>query len=105
MYEIVNQTVAFLGAARLEINNSATSIMSILLFAALIDYSLFVFSRYREELNKQENQFEAMKIAMQSTAKPVLFAAGTVLTAMVILIFAGTQRLIVKGKSLKKDKR
>lgn len=79
--------------------------MSILLFAALIDYSLFVFSRYREELNKQENQFEAMKIAMQSTAKPVLFAAGTVLTAMVILIFAGTQRLIVKGKSLKKDKR
>lgn len=39
-----------------------------------------------------------MKIAMQSTAKPVLFAAGTVLAAMVILIFAGTQRLIVKEK-------
>ncbi|WP_339288138.1 MMPL family transporter [Ureibacillus sp. FSL K6-0786] len=88
VYQIVNQTVALLGAAGLEINNSTTSIMSILLFAALIDYSLFVFSRYREELNKHENQFEAMKIAMQSTAKPVLFAAGTVLAAMVILIFA-----------------
>lgn len=36
VYQIVNQTVAFLGAAGLEINNSTTSIMSILLFAHLL---------------------------------------------------------------------
>ncbi|MFC5560124.1 MMPL family transporter [Ureibacillus thermophilus] len=88
VYQIVNQTVALLGAAGLEINNQTVSIMSILLFAALIDYSLFVFSRYREELNHYEDKFEAMKIAMRSTATPVLFAASTVLAAMVILIFA-----------------
>lgn len=88
VYQVVNQTVALLGAAGLEINNSTTSIMSILLFAALIDYSLFVFSRYREELNHHENQFEAMKIAMRSTALPVLFAGGTVFAAMIILFFA-----------------
>ncbi|TQE90311.1 MMPL family transporter [Ureibacillus terrenus] len=88
VYQVVNQTVAFLGAAGLEINNSTVSIMSILLFAALIDYSLFVFSRYREELNYHENKFEAMKVAMRSTATPVLFAASTVLAAMIILIFA-----------------
>ncbi|MFO7316153.1 MAG: MMPL family transporter [Bacilli bacterium] len=88
VYQVVNQTVALLGAAGLEINNSTTSIMSILLFAALIDYSLFVFSRYREELNHHEDKFEAMKIAMRSTATPVLFAASTVLAAMIILIFA-----------------
>jgi len=88
VYQVVNQSVALLGAGGLEINNSTTSIMSILLFAAVIDYSLFVFSRYREELNKVENKYEAMKLAMRATGEPVFFAGGTVLAAMLILFFA-----------------
>lgn len=88
VYQVANQSVALLGAAGLEINNSTTSIMSILLFAAVIDYSLFVFSRYREELNHYEDKYEAMRVAMHSTAVPVLFAGGTVLAAMLILFFA-----------------
>lgn len=88
VYQIANQSVALLGAAGLEINNSTTSIMSILLFAAVIDYSLFVFSRYREELNRYENKYEAMKHAMRATGEPVFFAGGTVLAAMLILFFA-----------------
>src|SRR5690606_32755490 len=88
VYQIVNQTVALLGAGGLEINNSTTSIMSILLFAAVIDYSLFVFSRYREELNHYEDKYEAMKMAMRATAKPVLFAGGTVFAAMIVLYVA-----------------
>lgn len=62
--------------------------MSILLFAAVIDYSLFVFSRYREELNKVESKYDAMKHAMRATGEPVLFAGGTVLAAMLVLFFA-----------------
>jgi putative drug exporter of the RND superfamily len=88
VYQVVNQSVALLGAGGLEINNSTTSIMSILLFAAVIDYSLFVFSRYREELNKVEDKYEAMKQAMRATGEPVFFAGGTVLAAMLILFFA-----------------
>jgi RND superfamily putative drug exporter len=88
VYQIVNQSVALMGAGGLEINNSTTSIMSILLFAAVIDYSLFVFSRYREELNRYENKYEAMKIAMRATGEPVFFAGGTVLAAMLVLFFA-----------------
>ncbi len=88
VYQVVNQTVALLGAGGLEINNQTTSIMSILLFAAVIDYSLFVFSRYREELNHYEDKYEAMKVAMRATATPVLFAGGTVFAAMIILYFA-----------------
>ncbi len=88
VYQVVNQTVALLGAGGLEINNSTTSIMSILLFAAVIDYSLFVFSRFREELNHYEDKYEAMRVAMRSTGAPVLFAAGTVFAAMIILFFA-----------------
>ena len=88
VYQVVNQSVALLGAGGLEINNSTTSIMSILLFAAVIDYSLFVFSRYREELNKVKSKYEAMKLAMRATGEPVFFAGGTVLAAMLILFFA-----------------
>nr|WP_309101712.1 MMPL family transporter [Fredinandcohnia onubensis] len=88
VYQVVNQSVALLGAGGIEINNSTTSIMSILLFAAVIDYSLFVFSRYREELNKEESKYEAMKLAMRATGEPVFFAGGTVLAAMLILFFA-----------------
>lgn len=88
VYQVVNQLVAFLGAGGLEINNSTTSIMSILLFAAVTDYSLFVFSRYREELYHYEDKYEAMRAAMGATAAPVLFAGGTVFVAMIILYFA-----------------
>lgn len=88
VYQVANQSVALLGAGGLEINNSTTSIMSILLFAAVIDYSLFVFSRFREELNHYEDKHEAMKHAMRATGEPVFFAGGTVLAAMLILFFA-----------------
>ncbi|MFF5997029.1 MMPL family transporter [Lysinibacillus sp. KU-BSD001] len=88
VYQVVNQIIALMGAGGLEINNSTTSIMSILLFAAVIDYSLFVFSRYREELNHYEDKYEAMKHAMRATGEPVVFAGGTVLAAMLVLFFA-----------------
>ncbi|MFF2888499.1 MMPL family transporter [Paenibacillus sp. NPDC057967] len=87
VYQVVNQSVALMGAGGLEINNSTTSIMSILLFAAVIDYSLFVFSRYREEFNKHESKYKAMQHAMRATGEPVFFAGGTVLAAMLVLFF------------------
>ncbi|RIW32490.1 MMPL family transporter [Bacillus salacetis] len=88
VYQVVNQSVALMGAAGLEINNSTTSIMSILLFAAVIDYSLFVFSRYREGLYQVESKYDAMKSAMRATGEPVFFAGGTVMAAMLILFLA-----------------
>ncbi len=88
VYQVANQAIALMGSAGLEINNSTTSIMSILLFAAVIDYSLFLFSRYREELNRHESKYESMKQAMRATGEPVFFAGGTVLAAMLILFFA-----------------
>ncbi|MCP2035445.1 RND superfamily putative drug exporter [Planomicrobium sp. HSC-17F08] len=88
VYQVVNQTLAFMGKGGLELTSQTTSIMSILLFAAVIDYSLFVFSRYREELNHYESKYEAMKYAMRATGEPVFFAGGTVLAAMLVLFFA-----------------
>lgn len=88
VYQIVNKILALMGEGGLVINNSTTSIMSILLFAAVIDYSLFVFSRYREELGTNESKYDAMKSAMRSTGEPVFIAAITVLAAVLVLFFA-----------------
>lgn len=112
VYQVVNQVIALMGAGGLEINNSTTSIMSILLFAAVIDYSLFVFSRFREELNHYESKYEAMKQAMRATGEPVFLAGGTVFAAMLVLFFAnfrdyqnfapifGTAMLIIMAASI-----
>lgn len=88
VYQVTNQLIGLLGAGGLEINNATTSIMSILLFAAVTDYSLFVFSRFKEELYLYEDKYTAMKVAMRSTATPVVFAGATVLAAMLVLFFA-----------------
>lgn len=88
VYEVVYQVLGLMGKAGLLMSNQTLSIMTILLFAAVIDYSLFVFSRFREELKTHENKYEAMKWAMRETGMPVFFSGGTVLAAMLVLFFA-----------------
>ncbi|WP_102028823.1 MMPL family transporter [Salirhabdus sp. Marseille-P4669] len=88
VYGVVNQILGLFGAAGLPLASQSLSIMSILLFAAVIDYSLFVFSRYREELKKHESKFESMRYAMRETGTPVFYSGGTVLAAMLVLFFA-----------------
>ncbi|MFB4167908.1 MMPL family transporter [Virgibacillus sp. JSM 102003] len=88
VYEVVMQTLGLMGKAGLIMTSQSLSIMTILLFAAVIDYSLFVFSRYREELKSHENKQEAMKLAMRGTGIPVFYSGATVLAAMLILFFA-----------------
>ncbi|AGT31126.1 export protein [Geobacillus genomosp. 3] len=88
VYGVVMQLLGVLGKAGLVISKQTVSIMSILLFAAITDYSLFIFSRYREELKRHENKWQAMKWAMRETGLPVFFSGGTVLEAMLVLFFA-----------------
>src|SRR5690606_674654 len=88
VYQVVTQLLGLFGKAGLLMSSQSVSIMSVLLFAAVIDYSLFVFSRYREELKQHENKHTAMKLAMRGTGLPVFYSGGTVFLAMIILIFA-----------------
>ncbi|MGG0717425.1 MMPL family transporter [Robertmurraya massiliosenegalensis] len=88
VYQVVTQTLGIMGKGGLAISSQTVSIMSILLFAAVIDYSLFVFSRYREELKTHASKYEAMQVAMKETGMPVFFSGGTVLAAMLVLFFA-----------------
>ncbi len=88
VYEAVNQTLGWMGQAGLLLNQQTLSIMTILLFAAVIDYSLFVFSRFREELKKTDDKYTAMREAMREVGLPVFYSGGTVLAAMLVLFFA-----------------
>lgn len=94
VYQIVIQSLGIMGKGGLDISSQTISIMSILLFAAVIDYSLFVFSRYREELKTYNNKYDAMQAAMKETGMPVFFSGGTVLAAMLVL-FLHNQGTIV----------
>jgi putative drug exporter of the RND superfamily len=88
VYEVVNQSLGLMGQAGLVMSNQTLSIMMILLFAAVVDYSLFVFSRYREELKRHDDKYIAMREAMRETGLPVFYSGGTVLAAMLVLFFA-----------------
>src|SRR5699024_5113178 len=59
--------------------------MLVLLFAVLTDYSLFVFSRYREELRKRKSKYESMSEAIYHVSEPIFFSGGTVFLAMLTL--------------------
>ncbi|RPF50640.1 MMPL family transporter [Aquisalibacillus elongatus] len=88
VYEVVMQSLGILGSSGLDLSSQTTSIMSVLLFAAVIDYSLFVFSRFREELKEYDDKYEAMRVAMRQVGMPVFFSGATVLAAMLVLFFA-----------------
>ncbi|MCC3358809.1 MMPL family transporter [Bacillus sp. REN16] len=88
VYEVVMQMLGILGKAGLQLSNQTISIASILLFAAVIDYSLFVFSRFQEELKSYDSKYDAMRAAMKEVGMPVFFSGGTVLAAMLVLFFA-----------------
>lgn len=67
------------------IDGQATSIMLVLLFAVVTDYSLFIFSRYREELQKHTSKYTSMSEAMYHVSEPIFFSGGTILLAMLAL--------------------
>nr|WP_289038919.1 MMPL family transporter [uncultured Allobacillus sp.] len=88
VYFVTLQVLGIFGAFGLDYSNQTISIMSILLFAATVDYSLFVFSRFREELKIHENKHDAMQATMSALGLPLFISGGTVLAAMLVLFFA-----------------
>ncbi|WP_312472137.1 MMPL family transporter [Neobacillus sp.] len=86
VYQVVDRVLGISGKSDwFVLDSSAISIMLVLLFAVLTDYSLFIFSRYREELKKYSSKFDAMGEAIHHVSEPILFSGGTVLLAVLTL--------------------
>ncbi|HET7657086.1 MAG TPA: MMPL family transporter [Bacillales bacterium] len=66
----------------------AVSIMTVLLFGAGTDYCLFLVSRYRDELLKEENKYEALRRAVRGSGGAIAMSALTVVLGLVTLLLA-----------------
>lgn len=86
VYGVVDRVLGLVGKYEIfTIEGQAVSIMLVLLFAVLTDYSLFIFSRYREELEKEDNKYKSMQEAIYHVSEPIFYSGGTVLLAMLAL--------------------
>ena len=87
--QIVDALLGFAGKAGLfGISQQATSIMIVLLFGAGTDYSIFIASRFREELQRTTDKHVAMRETMRAVGEAIASSAGTVILALLTLIFA-----------------
>ena len=77
-----------LAQAGVVINGQVGGILLILVFGAGTDYALLLTARYREELRRVENKYEAMRIAVRQAAPAVIASAGTVVAALLCLSLA-----------------
>ncbi|MEI7554211.1 MMPL family transporter [Candidatus Chlorohelix sp.] len=70
------------------ISQMDSSIMTILLFGAGTDYTIFLVSRYREELHSAPDRLTALRTAYYGVASAILSSAGTVIAALLVLLLA-----------------
>ena len=98
----VAQSIAALLADNfdLSLNGQVTAIMAVLMFGSGTDFTLFIVSRYREELPNAANKWEAINIAMRAVGPSIASSAGTTAVAMVALIFALSGSLKTMGPML-----
>ncbi len=88
VYGLADRVLGLLGLSGVELAKQSLSIMMILLFAVVIDYSLFIFSRFREELKVIDDKYEAMRRAMREIGIPIFYSSSTIFLAMVVLFLA-----------------
>ena len=87
-YAVVDRLIGLSASAGLFTTDSqALSIMTILLFAVVTDYSLLIFSRYREELRIHESADAAMRETMRHVKEPIFFSGSTIVLGVSTLFF------------------
>ena len=74
--------------AGLPVTSISTSLLAVLMFGAGTDYCLLLVARYTEELHTHEDRDEALQRAIPRAAPAIIASAGTVILAMLVLIFA-----------------
>ncbi|WP_203691026.1 MMPL family transporter [Catellatospora coxensis] len=67
---------------------SVAGIVSVLVFGAGTDYALLLISRYREELRRTPDRRTALATAVHAAGPAVIGSAGTVILALLTLVFA-----------------
>ena len=71
-------------------DGSTSGITSVLVFGAGTNYALLLISRYREELGRNENHRDALKVAVRQAGPAILASNATVVLALLTLVFASS---------------
>ncbi|KXH78314.1 MMPL family transporter [Sporosarcina sp. HYO08] len=88
VYAAVDRLIGlFASAGWFMTDSQALSIMTILLFAVVTDYSLLIFSRYREELKRHQSVDAAMVETMRYVKEPIFYSGSTIVLAVATLFF------------------
>ena len=98
----VAQSIAALLADNfdLALNGQVTAIMAVLMFGAGTDFTLFIVSRYREELPVRDDKFAAIVATMRAVGPSIASSAGTTIVAMLALALALSGSLKTMGPML-----
>ena len=74
----------------IDVDPSAVGITSVLVFGAATNYALLLIARYREELRIHESKYKAMGKALTRTREAIIASGGTVILALLVLLFTDT---------------
>ncbi|MBM9508258.1 MMPL family transporter [Actinacidiphila acididurans] len=72
----------------LTVSNMSSSVMTVLIFGAGTDYALLLISRYRDELRRTAEPYDAMRAALRGVGPAVLTSAATVVAGLLCLLAA-----------------
>jgi uncharacterized membrane protein YdfJ with MMPL/SSD domain len=75
-------------AGLFSVSQQSSSILSVLLFGVGVDYTIFLVSRYREELHHNFDRLAALRVAYSRIAEAIVSSASTVILALLTLLLA-----------------
>jgi RND superfamily putative drug exporter len=85
--ELANGAAYLLGSTGIiPISGEVQGILDVLVLGAGTDYALLLASRFREELRRHEDRYDAMRAALRRAAAPMAASAGTVILGLLCLI-------------------
>ncbi|HEY7346498.1 MAG TPA: MMPL family transporter [Gaiella sp.] len=85
---VVRGLGTLLADAGVVINGQTGGILLVLVFGAGTDYALLLTARYREELRRLDDKYDAMRVALRQGGPAIVASAGTVVAALLCLSLA-----------------
>jgi putative drug exporter of the RND superfamily len=70
------------------LDGQGQGILSILVIGAATDYALLLVARYREELRRHDDRYEAMWLAWRRAVEPVVASGSTVIIGLLCLLLS-----------------
>ncbi|WP_254550478.1 MMPL family transporter [Catellatospora tritici] len=68
------------------VSGQSQAILDVLVLGAATDYAMLLVSRFREELRRTENRYDAMRVALRASFEPIMASGATVILGLLCLL-------------------